>query len=71
MTKFIWVRDSDKTDHYVNVNHIIRVTTRAARGQFSAGAWIILRDSKEIHLSQDEYDTADDVIEKIRIAING
>lgn len=68
MTRFIWVRDSDKTDHYINVDHIIRVTKRPARGQFCAGAWIILRDAKEIHLSQDEYDTADDVITKIQVA---
>ena len=69
MTRFIWVRDADKIEHYVNVNHIIRVTKVAAHGQFSAYAYIILRDAKEIRLSQDKHDTADDVIAKIGVAL--
>ena len=69
MTKFIWVRDANKFEHYVNVDHIIRVTKMPAHGQFSASAYIILRDEKEIRLSSDEYDTADEVITKIQAAI--
>ena len=69
MTKFIWVRDRDKIDHYLNVNHIIRVTKVPAHGSFSEAAYIILRDGKEaIRLSTDTYDTADDVIHKIQVA---
>lgn len=68
MTRFIWVRDRDKIDHYVNVDHIIRVTKIPAYGQFSAAAYIILRDKKEIRLSDDKFDTADDVITKIQVA---
>jgi hypothetical protein len=69
MTKFIWVRDIDKRDHYLNVNHIVRVTKIAARGQFSASAYIMLRDGKEISLFTDTYDTADEVITKIQAAL--
>lgn len=69
MTRFIWVRDIDKRDHYLNVNHIVRVTKIAARGQFSASAYIMLRDGKEISLFTDTYDTADDVIAKIGVAL--
>jgi len=68
MTRFIWVRDADKRDHYLNVNHIVRVTQIAARGQYSASAYIMLRDEKEIRLSTDSYDTAEDVITKIQVA---
>ena len=69
MTRFIWVRDIDKRDHYLNVNHIVRVTKIAAHGQFSASAYIMLRDGKEISLFTDTYDTADDVIAKIQAAL--
>jgi hypothetical protein len=65
MNKFIWVRDRDKIEHYINVDHIIRVTKVAAHGQFSAYAYMILRDGKEIRLSQDSFDTYQDVITKI------
>jgi hypothetical protein len=69
MTRFIWVRDRDKIDHYVNVDHIIKVTKLPAHGSFSAAAYIMLRDGKEIGLSTDKYDTADDVITKIGVAL--
>lgn len=68
MTRFIWIRDRDKIDHYVNVDHIIRVTKIPAHGQFSAMAYVILRDKKEIRLSDDKFDTADDIITKIQAA---
>jgi hypothetical protein len=63
MTKFIWVRDANNTEHYVNVNHIVRVTKIPVRGSY-----IMLRDEKTIRLSTDTYDTADDVITKIQVA---
>ena len=72
MTRFIWIKDEDKRDHYVNVNHIIRVTKVAARGQFFAYEYVILRDGKEIRLTTEQghtYDTAEDVIEKIQAAL--
>jgi len=69
MTKFIWVRDANKFEHYVNVDHIIRVTKMPAHGKYSASAYIILRDEKEIRLSSDEYDTVDEVITKIQAAL--
>lgn len=72
MTRFVWVKDEDKREHYLNVNHIIRVTKVAAHGQFSAYQYIILRDGKEIRLLTGQghyYDTADDVIAKIGVAL--
>ena len=69
MTRFIWIRDRDKIDHYLNVNHIIRVTKVPAHGSIPATEHIILRDGKEIRLSTDKYDTAEDVIAKIQAAM--
>jgi hypothetical protein len=69
MTRFIWVRDRDKVDHYINVDHIIRVTKIPARGEFSAASYLTLIKDGEISLSQDTYDTADDVITKIQVAL--
>ena len=65
MTRFIWVRDRDKIDHYVNVDHIIKVTKIPAQAVYSAAAYIQLRDAKQISLSDDKFDTAEDVIAKI------
>jgi len=62
MTRFIWVRDIDSREHYINVNHIVHVTG----GRFDA--YIMLRDGKTIRLSTDDYDTAEDVIAKIQVA---
>ena len=63
MTRFIWVRDRDKIDHYVNVDHIIKVT-----GAYSASGYIQLSDGKSINLSDDKFDPAEDVIAKIQVA---
>lgn len=72
MTRFIWVRDINKVDHYINVNHIARVTKTPGTNQISAYSYLILNDGtdggKVITLSQDNYDTADDVIAKIQVA---
>ena len=69
MTKFIWVRDRDKIEHYINVDHIIRVTKIPARGEFSAASYLTLIKDGEISLSVDKHDTADDVIAKIGVAL--
>ena len=72
MTRFIWVKDGNKTDHYLNVNHIVQVTKVAASFNFSAYAFIILCDGKEIRLSTEQghmYDTVDDVVAKIQVAM--
>jgi hypothetical protein len=68
MTRFIWVRDRNKVDHYINVDHIIRVTKVPAHGQFSAASYLTLIKDGEISLSLDKFDTADDVITKIQVA---
>jgi hypothetical protein len=61
MTRFIWVRDRDYIEHYINVNHIVRVTN----------AHIILNEGAEntmaIWLSS--IDTFEDVIAKIQVAM--
>ena len=68
MTKFIWVRDRDKVEHYINVDHIIRVTNIHAHGVYSAAAYLVL-DGITLYLSQDEFDTYQDVISKIQAAL--
>jgi hypothetical protein len=70
MTRFIWVKDADLRDHYLNVKHIIRVTQVPAHGSYSALSTLILSDGKEIRLSLDKYDTAEDVIAKIQLAMS-
>lgn len=72
MTRFIWVRDINKVDHYINVNHIARVTKVPAGNHISAHSFLIVNDGtvggKAITLSENNYDTADDVITKIQVA---
>ena len=69
MTRFIWVRDRDKVEHYINVNHIIDVKKIPSHGSYSAAGYIQLCDGKEIGLSLDNFDTANDVIAKIQVAM--
>lgn len=69
MTRFIWIRDSDKVQHYVNVNHIVRVTRVPSHGSFSEHAYVVLIDDKHIALSKEQYDTYKDVIDKIGVAM--
>jgi hypothetical protein len=69
MTKFIWVRDREKREHYINVDHIINVTKIPAHGVYSAGSYLVLIKEREIALSQDEFDTYEDVIAKIQAAL--
>ena len=67
MIKFIWIRDSDNVEHFVNVHHIVRVCKVPANGKFSAYAYVILHEaSREIVLSNDKYDTFNDVVAKIQ-----
>jgi hypothetical protein len=68
MTKFIWVRDRDKIEHYINVDHIVRVTKIAAHGVYSASAYLVSKEGT-LYLSQDDFDTAEDVIAKIQAAL--
>ena len=69
MANFIWVRERGDIDHYINVNHIARVTKVPPKGHYTGSAYMTMSDGKrEITLSLDEYDTADDVIAKIQQA---
>jgi len=68
MTRFIWVRDRDKVERYINVDHIIAVTKVPAHGAYSASAYIVLVKGGEIALSEDNFDTYEDVIAKIQVA---
>lgn len=67
MSKFIWVRDRDKIEHYINVDHIVRVANIQAHGVYSASAYLVVKDIT-LFLSQDEFDTYEDVITKIQAA---
>lgn len=69
MTKFIWVRDRDKIEHYINVDHIIDVKRIAAHGVYSAASYIILAKEGEIPLSLTDFDTYEDIISKIQVAL--
>ena len=69
MTRFIWVRDIDKVDHYINVRHIARVTKVPAQGSYAARSIILMNHGREISLSTETYDTADEVIAKIQMAM--
>ena len=69
MTRFIWVRDKDKVDHYINVRHIQRVTKVPAQGNYHSSAFIMMNHGREISRSTETYDTADEVIAKIQMAM--
>lgn len=75
MTRFIWVRDAAKYEHYINVRHIARVTKYPGNKilKSPAYAYIVLNDGTEsgkyIRLCDDTYDTIDDVIAKIQVAM--
>lgn len=75
MNKFIWVRDREKRKHYLNVEHIIRVTKVPPKSPYSEYSYIVVNEGldvqKTLDLSKDEYDTFEDVIEKIRQTQNG
>jgi hypothetical protein len=67
MSSFIWVRDKNKNSHYVNVDYIIRVTKIPAAPPYGEYSYIVLQGiDKHIDLSNDEYDTYDEVIAKIK-----
>lgn len=65
MNKFIWVRDREKKQHYVNIDSIVRVTKVPPHGHYITFSYIMLSDKTTIDLSNDEYDTYEEVIEKI------
>lgn len=73
MSKFIWVRDREKREHFINVDHIVRVTKVPASGSYSTFAYIVMNEGtdsqKTIDLSSETYDSVEDVINKIQIAL--
>jgi hypothetical protein len=73
MSNFIWVRDRDKREHYINIDHIVRVTkVESKQIGYSDYAYIVLNEGhmtqKTIDLSKDDFDTYQDVINKIQVA---
>lgn len=72
MSKFIWIRDFDKNEHYINVDQIIRVTKVPMRGNYGGYAYIVMTDNDShkgtISLSKDDFDTFEEVITKIQSA---
>ena len=74
MNKFIWVRDRDKREHYINIDHIVRVTkVESKQVGYGNYVYLVMNDiregSKSIDLSKDEFDTYEDVIAKIQQAL--
>lgn len=65
MNKFIWVRDREKKQHYINIDNIVRVTKVTSENKPNHFSYIKLVDNTYLDLSNDEYDTYEDVIEKI------
>ena len=70
MSKFIWVRDRDKREHFVNVDHIVRVTKIPSNPPYNHYSYIVINEGRDkqqtIELSNDDYDTCEDVISKIQ-----
>ena len=73
MSKFIWVRDREKREHFINVDHIVRVTKVPAGGSYSTFGYIVMNEGtdsqKTIDLSSETYDSFEDVINKIQIVL--
>ena len=74
MSKFIWIRDRDKREHFVNVDHIVRVTSVPSNCSYGEWAYIVMNEGgsgsqKTIDLSRDDFDTYKDVIGKIQMAL--
>ncbi len=67
MNNFIWVRDKDKTQHYINV-YFVRVTKVPASGTYPEYGYMVLNEPHRdrINLSDDQFDTVDEVVSKIR-----
>jgi hypothetical protein len=66
MNRFIWVRDRNGVEHFVNASQILRVTKVHAHGKYDETAYIVLKDSSQIWLHKDSFDTYQDVITKIQ-----
>lgn len=71
MSKFIWVLDADKREHYLNVDTIVRVTKLpASTGVLKSPeySYIHTLDGNDIRLTNDEktYDTFQHIVEKIQ-----
>lgn len=72
MSRFIWVKDNEKKQHYINIEHIVRVTkvppTPGAQ-LYGDYAYILLNEgnsTKTLTLSKDPFDTYEEVISKIQ-----
>jgi hypothetical protein len=69
MSKFIWIRDRDKREHFVNVDHIVRVTRVLGTSSYSQYGYVVLNEGhstqKSLDLSDVSIDTFEEVIEKI------
>lgn len=72
MSKFIWVRDRDRCEHFINVDYIVRVTKVPGNTTLRSPAYgyLVVADgttggNKEISLGADSPDTYEDVIEKV------
>lgn len=65
MTKYIWIEDTFGVEHYVNLDHIIKISVDDKLNQYS----VCLTNSNHIKLSSDRGSTYDYVVQKINQAL--
>jgi len=65
---FIWIRNGTTTGEHVNVNHIISVEPRT--GFWGHGVVTLNSGMQVKFISLNEWDTADNVMRKIQVALN-
>lgn len=72
MTRFIWVKDRDGSEHYLNVASIARVTKVPAKrdGHYGGYSYIRTNSGEDYSLINEKgYDTYEDIISKIQVAL--
>lgn len=65
MTKFIWIEDTFGVEHYVNIDHIVKVSVDDKLNQYT----VCLTNSNHIKLAEDVGSPQSLVVHKIDQAI--
>jgi hypothetical protein len=65
MTKYIWIEDTFGAEHYVNLDHIIKVTVDDKLNQYT----VCLTNSNHIKLATDSGSSHELVVHKINEAL--
>lgn len=73
MSKFIWVKDRDGREHYINTSQIVRVTNvPKTRSNLSIGGYAYIRvaggEDFTLVTNESGYDTFADIVAKIQEA---